>query len=162
MKEINLTQGKVALVDDEDYDYLMQWKWLISKSGNFIYAGRNVWMKKEHKYKMILMHRIIMNTPQGLDVDHIDHNGLNNQKYNLRNCTNAENKWNSSIRQNKKYKGIRKRIENRSNPFEAYITFNGRFIHLGHFKTEEDAARAYNNAAKEYFGEFANPNIIKI
>lgn len=89
MKEIQLTQGKVALVDDEDYDFLMQWKWHAHKdyySEDVYYAGRRDYSCGGNG-KSVQMHRVIMKTPINLCVDHIDHNTLNNQKNNLRNCS---------------------------------------------------------------------------
>jgi hypothetical protein len=93
MKEISLTQGQVALVDDEDYDYLMQWKWHFYKGTHSHYAVCSL-PRKNGKRTGFRMHRLIMNTPPDLVVDHIDHNGLNNQKSNLRNCTKCQNQAN--------------------------------------------------------------------
>lgn len=94
-----------AQVDDEDYDFLMQWKWKVIKSNNTHYALRIV--KKKGKYvESIRMHRIIMQTPRELVVDHDDHNGLNNQKYNMKNCTNEINMTNQLPKSSKKIPGI--------------------------------------------------------
>ena len=87
MKEIILTQGQVALVDDEDFEYLNQWKWCAIKSRKTYYTTRTIYIPCK---MTVIMHRIIMNTPLDMTVDHIDHNGLNNQKYNLRICTNLK------------------------------------------------------------------------
>jgi len=154
MKEIKLTQGKVALVDDEDYEYLNQWNWYASKrsNGSFI-AIRTVNKKK------VLMHRVIMNTPENLIVDHIDHNSLNNQKSNLRNCTHSQNAQNMKLYcEGIFHKGIS--WDKVNEKWKAYIRVNGKLIHLGRFKDEENAARAYNTAATKYFGEFAYLNQI--
>ena len=92
MKEIVLGRGKsVALVDDEDYEWLSQWKWYDSTNGPARYEK----VLGKTNPKQILMHRIIMNTPSHLEVDHWDHNRFNNQKSNLRNCTHKENCQNS-------------------------------------------------------------------
>lgn len=152
MKEIKLSQGKVALVDDEDYEYLNQWEWHAAKNGNTYYAGR--YFKINGKQTLIKMHRLIANTPDGLIVDHIDHNGLNNQKSNLRNCTPQENCFNSIAWGISKYKGVRKS----GNKFRSSIYVNNKEIYLGVFDREEDAAIAYNEAVKKYRGEFANIN----
>ncbi len=92
MKLIPLTQGKFAQVDDEDYDYLNQWKWYTTKNHKTFYAARHI--RINGKQKLIYMHRVIMNIIKGYKTDHIDHNGLNNQKYNLRICTCQENNRN--------------------------------------------------------------------
>jgi hypothetical protein len=152
-KEIELTRGLKALVDDEDYALLNQWKWCANYAHNKVYASR-----KEGK-KSIYMHKSIMNTPAGMEVDHKDGNGINNQKYNLRNCTHAQNLSNLGMRKNNTsgYKGVtwvarRKR-------FMAQIAVRGKHIGLGYYKNPIDAAKAYDEAAIENFGEYANINI---
>ena len=152
MKEIKLTQGQVALVDDEDYDFLNQWKWYAHKGrkDGLFYAGK----RNNGDIKQIWMHRLIMNTSRGLTVDHIDHNGLNNQKCNLRNCSMSQNKMNVTPIGLSKFLGVHPR----NDKYVAQIKVNGKKIYIGTFKTEEDAAHAYDNAAKKYFGEFANLN----
>jgi len=150
MKEIKLTKGQVALVDDEDFEWLNQWKWYASQSPcGIFYAVRTS--------KHLTMHRLIMNTPDNMEVDHIDHNGLNNQRSNLRNCTSRQNHMNrrkiksgTSI-----YKGV---FANSTTRYVAYVRIEGKIKKIGSFKTEEDAARAYDEAAKKYYGEFANLN----
>lgn len=139
MKEIELTQGQVAIVDDDDYEYLSQWKWCASYSHGF-YAVR---------YKNIKMHRVICKAPRNMSVDHINHNTLDNRKSNLRICTHQENMRNqiSTIGA----KGIRKR---KSGNYEARIS--GKY--LGVFENKIDAVNAYNKKAIELFGEFANLN----
>ena len=146
MKEIKLSQGKVAIVDDEDYDYLMQWKWNAQIGGRTFYAVRR---QKVHeiteKVKTILMHRIILNTPSSLFVDHINHNGLDNRKQNIRNVTPSENSLNKSIMRKRNAIGAYK---NRGNRFLAQIVINGKHIHLGMFDSLEDGHRAYLTALK--------------
>lgn len=153
MKEIKLTQGKVALVDDEDYEYLNQWFWQAHKHRNTCYAVRSEKIFNG-KRPGIKMHRVILNTPSELQVDHKDHNGLNNQKYNLRNCTNSQNKMNVLPMSNTGYLGV----YYQNNLIRAKIRIQKKSIHLGCFKTIEDAANAYDEAALKYFGEFANLN----
>lgn len=153
MKKIKLTQGKVALVDDEDFEYLNQWKWSANKNKNTFYAQRHKVIEGKNKY--IKMHRLIMNTPDNIEVDHIDHNGLNCQRHNMRNCTRSQNSMNKSPYGKSKYLGvyfIGKTII-------AGITINKKLIYLGSYKSEEDAALAYDIAAKKYHGEFANFNL---
>ena len=154
MKKIFLTQNKVALVDDEDYEYLNQWKWYAHKKGKKWYAES--WTG----YK-IKMHTLIMNTPINFEVDHKDHNGLNNQKYNLRICTHSQNVKNSSKRSDNTsgYKGVF--WYKQTNKWAAGISVNNKRIHLGYFEHKEDAAKAYNIAAIEHHGEFAQLNILE-
>jgi hypothetical protein len=106
MKKLNLSQGKVALVDDEDYEYLNQWKWYLSKTNKHEYAMRKTSRNDPNGRKTIMLHRVIMNTPNHLEVDHIDNNGLNNQKYNLRNCTGKNNRLNRVAMGTSKYLGV--------------------------------------------------------
>jgi hypothetical protein len=101
MKLIRLTQNQFAQVDDSDYESLNQYKWYAIKDNTY-YAVRY----SKEKNKIIQMHREIMQTPRSLIVDHRDHNGLNNQRYNLRNCTIAENHRNRIGRGKSQYKGI--------------------------------------------------------
>jgi hypothetical protein len=156
MREIKLTQGQVALVDDEDYDYLMQWKWRVRKQGNNFYARTYTPMVDWHR-KELAMHRIIMNTPPTLEVDHIDHNGLNNQKSNLRNCTEKQNKQNKkSFGLTSIYLGVS--FNKNAKKFQAMIKIDGKGIYGGSWDDEEDAAKSYDVLARQYFGEFANLN----
>lgn len=101
MKEIKLTKGFSTLVDDEDYDYLMQWKWFARKSKNKYYASRSIRINK--KQFMIQMARVIMNTPNGMEPDHYNHNTLDNQRSNLLNCTHQENCKNITDERRNKY-----------------------------------------------------------
>ena len=163
MKEIKLTQNKVALVDDEDYEYLNQWKWHVKKvKGSWYYAARS-----QHNGSIVInvmIHRVIMLTPKGDVVDHLDGNGLNCQKYNMRNCSQKQNCRNKRPQKNKNtlYKGVsfvnRFSFGENHKYIRAEIIVNKKYIHLGYFKTQEEAAIAYDTAAKEYFGEFANSN----
>lgn len=157
MKKIKLTQGKVALVDDEDYEKLNKYSWSTNRSYDTYYARCFV----GGRIKNYMQHRIL-SPSLGMEIDHIDRNGLNNQKRNLRICTHSQNLMNQRHRIDctSKYKGVcwdkgRRRWKGR-------IAIDGVTINLGRFESEEDAALAYNNAAIKYFGEFARPNIIEV
>lgn len=158
MKQIKLTQGKFALVDDVDYEWLNQWKWCVCGGGTTLYAMRNVMKNKETEH--IKMHRVILGLRRGDGkmVDHVDRNGLNNQRSNIRICTKAQNAHNSCRANGKsKYKGVTR--EKRYGLWQVTITIRkDRRIHIGYFKDEIAAARAYDIAAIQYFGEFARPN----
>jgi hypothetical protein len=156
MKEIKLTQNKVALVDDADFEYLNQWKWYATYKRNKWYARRTT----SNPRMTIHMHRVIMKTPSNLEVDHIDHDSLNNQKHNLRNCSNIQNQRNqrNQIGCSSKYKGVS--FNRLTGKWEAYINVNCRRIYLGLHKTELEAAKKYNDNAILHFGEFANINHI--
>jgi len=155
MKKILLSQGKYALVDDEDYEYLNQWNWCIMKGDKkTFYAFRKDY--SEGTPKGILMHRTVMKTPDNEQVDHRDHNGLNNQKINLRNCTHKQNHGNQApcLKKISKYKGV-SCFEGRKKPWFAQITKEGKRFYKGSFEKEIDAAYVYDEMAKELFGEFA-------
>lgn len=151
IKFIPLTQGKVAIVDAEDYDWLSKYKWHASKKEYNWYACRN------YNRSIVGMHQVIMNAPKGMLVDHIDHNGLNNRRSNLRVCTSSQNHQNRErTRGTSKYKGVYR--EKRYRKWCASIHFEGRNYYLGSFSNELDAAKAYDLKAAELFGEFAYLN----
>jgi hypothetical protein len=159
VKEIKLSQtgknkGKyVALVDDWNYEWLNQWKWTALKNEKRYYVQRNIRINDRHT--VLKMHRLIMNTPDYLEVDHIDGNGLNCQEYNMRNCTHRENTINRKPSGRSKYLGV---TINKGGYILAQIKEYGKVYNLGSFKTEELAALAYDKAAKKIHGEFANLN----
>jgi len=155
MKEIPLTQGKFALVDKEDYEYLCQWKWYACKDHNTFYAQASIY--KNGKPTTIGMHRLILDAKQ---IDHKDGNGLNNQKENLRPCNGHQNQANRRpTKGTSKYKGVY--WNKQCNKWKSRIQFNGKRIHLGLFDSEIEAAKAYDKAAKLHFGEFARFNLEK-
>lgn len=151
VRHIGLTRGYFAVVDAADYAWLSRYKWTALVAGSKVYAIR------AHKGKTILMHREIMQPPDGLVVDHIDGNGLNNRRSNMRACTREQNLYNSRPRNKRsKHKGVRY-CEERDN-WIAEITRRGHKFHLGTFDDEIEAARAYDRRAVELFGAFARLN----
>lgn len=155
MKKICLTQGRFALVDEEDFEYLIQRKWHVQKGRSTFYAIAN----KGIFPKPILMHRMVLNAPAGTLVDHINGNGLDNRRENLRLCTPHENQRNHKLYSTNKtgFKGV----SAFRNKFKATIGFENRQIFIGLFTTPQEAAKAYDKAALKYFGEFANINFSK-
>lgn len=151
-KKIPLTHGKFALVDDEDFDFLNQWKWYAAFDGFNYYAQRNIRISK-NKRKMIRMHRFILRYTGKKSIDHINCNSLDNRKSNLRICTQSQNSGNI-LKRAKTFTGI-KGVNKNGKKFRARICYNRKLIHLGTFDTIEKASDVYKNAAIKYFGEFA-------
>lgn len=153
---IPLTRGHYAKVDPADYGWLAQYRWHYVKSGRTFYAVRSDW--RNGRSRKIWMHREIMNTPAGLVCDHINHNGLDNRVRNLRNCTTAQNNCNRRHYRNAKsrYRGVFWSKEMQM--WCAAIQVHGVPKHLGYFMYEIDAARAYDAAARQFHGPFANLN----
>lgn len=154
MKEILFSKGRIALVDDDDFIWLSAHTWHFHSG----YAGTNLKVANK-KYKNALMHRMILGlTDSKISVDHINGNGLDNRKINLRICTHAQNSRNQRMAKNNKsgYKGVTWRA--RDNLWRATICINGKQIDVGMSKCKEKAARLYDEAAKKYHGEFARLN----
>ena len=159
MKEIQLTQGKVALVDDEDFECLSRFKWHAHKDHRIFYAVRDIKLLSK-KWTAITMHRQILNLKYGdkEQADHINHDGLDNRKCNLRIVTNWQNQMNKCSYRNSssKYKGVCWHKSHKK--WMAQIRLNNKLIYLGYFNDEKEAARAYNIKAQELFGEYAYLN----
>jgi len=155
MKEIKLTRGLTAKVDDEDYDFLMQWSWFAGRTTkkSFTVARTD---RSNGVQRKVTMARVLMNTPADMVCDHINHNTLDNRKINLRNCTRSQNSMNKTPIGSSKYLGVSKC--NNSRKYMAQIKVAKKTIMLGRFYNEWAAAIAYDNAAKIYHKEFANLN----
>ena len=158
MKEITIiSKGKkhICLVDDEDYDLVKGYSWCIF--GRYVGA----YVKGSKPRKNIFMHRLILgilNNPE-IITDHINHNHLDNRRFNIRRCTNTENCKNTTAWGSSKYLGVSiLNSANRRNNIRAQININGKDKVLGHFKSETEAAKVYDKAAKIHHGEFANLN----
>ena len=152
MKEIKLNNGFVTQVDDEDFEWLNKFKWYASKLSNKYYARKGRYETYE------LMHRLIMKASDKQTIDHIDNDSLNNQKHNLRFCTNQENCFNQGKKEycSSQYKGVC--FYRRTGQWMAYIRIDGILKHLGYYNSEITAALKYDVAAEKYFGKFANFN----
>lgn len=162
VREIPLSQGYVALVDDEDHERIARHKWSarVTRRKHFpdvVYAYRTVVV--DGKRVPEHMHQVILGCT-GM-IDHVDDDGLNNQKSNLRPATREQNqgrKRHGIPRKHTDYRGVCFRPKQRSKPWDAQIGFNDRNLWLGSFATPEEAARAYDAKAKELHGEFARLN----
>jgi len=157
-RKIPLTKGKYAIVDPQDYQRLSKYNWHAVIAPNTCYAARSQTCKLTGRTTKIPMHRSIIHIPDDMLCDHINHIGLDNRSANLRPATAAQNAWNrkkQSKPTSSKYKGVHKTT---SNTWSAKITVLGKRIHLGTFKTETAAAKAYAVAAEKHFGDFAYTN----
>lgn len=157
MKKIPLANDKgIALVDDEDFPLLSRYKWFHQPNKNTSYAATRIRIGEQSV--QISMHRLVVNAPNGNQVDHCDNNGLNNQKSNLRFCTSQENNRNRRKLKNCSsiYKGVywNKPIKK----WVARIRINGHLSHLGCFSSETKAGKAYDKLAKKTYGDFARLN----
>lgn len=157
MKVIKLTKGKVALVDDEDYSTLNKYNWHAQSIGNTFYARRTITITKGVK-RCSSMHREILSLKGDAtcDVDHINHDGLDNQRKNLRVCNRTDNMGNCKPHEGRKYKGVH--LYKRINRYSAQLCYQGVRYFLGYYDTAEQAAKTYDEKAKELFGEFAYLN----
>lgn len=160
MKEIPLTRGKVAIVDDEDYERLCGYKWraMFSRCTDSYYAVRSAPMVNG-KCDTILMHREIMGAKSGEQVDHINHNTLDNRRSaNLRVCTARQNRANERIRSTNTsgYKGVS--WDKSRGKWLARASVNGKLKNVGRYETAREAAIAHDTASVEHNGEFACTN----
>jgi len=157
-RRIKLNHGRYAIVEPVDYEELNKHKWHDVKGGDTFYAVRSTYKTNGRKTTM-QMHREIMRPEGELWVDHKNHNGLDNRRANLRNVTPAQNNYNSRLGMNRgrsKYKGVKWCEYHKK--WRVVICHNGKNIHIGYFDSEIEAAKAYDEAAKKYRGEFAALN----
>lgn len=158
MKRIPLTKGKFATVDDKDFNYMSQWHWCAKRVKRAFYAARNTTLCPG-VYKTLFMHREILKAIIGMEVDHIDGDGLNNRRENLRAITPKQNRQagrKKRIGCASKFRGVSwyKRIKK----WQAAICVDGKDHHLGYFNSERGAAQAYDKKSKQLLGRFASPN----
>ncbi|MFE2860950.1 HNH endonuclease [Sphingobacterium multivorum] len=146
-KIIPLTRGRFTMVDNEDFENIKGINWHCTAA---FYAKNN---------SFGLLHRLIMNCPDGLVVDHINHDTLDNRKHNLRVCKYVENSMNQKPPRKKSFSNF-KGVNLHHGRWRANMKFQGKHIHIGNFDTEIEAAIAYNEKAKEIYGEFAFLNIL--
>lgn len=148
-KEIQLSKGNITIVDDDDFEWVSKNKWCIDGRG---YAVRRKPFSKGGK---IILHREIMKTEKGMEVDHVNGNRLDNRKENLRNVHHFQNGKNLSIKSNNKtgYAGVS--LDKRCGKYKTQIQVNGKFIFLGYYTDIEEAANAYKVGSKKHFKEFS-------
>lgn len=159
MKTIKLSQGKMALVDDADFEWLNQWKWYaVLNRGNF-YAFRNV--RTAIGQTIVQMHRQVLGLCHGdsKHCDHKNHNTLDNQRLNIRMCTNQQNAYNRKpfVGGTSVHKGVS--WDKSTGKWVVMIQYDGSRHNLGRFVNEDDAANAYNSAASKFFGDFAYKHV---
>ena len=148
MKEIALTQGKTALVDDEDYEQLNRFNWCISRAGKLFYAMRNSPRIKGKRHRIYMHHVVIGTPPTGLQVDHENGMGVDNRKENLRFVTRRQNTQNKqNIKKSSKYPGVY--WNKNEKKWRAHITIKGKSKHLGYFTDEKEAFEAYKQAVNK-------------
>ena len=152
-KKIPLTRGKFAIIDDADLEWLNQWKWRYQYGQWGGYATR-----RDSKDGYIYMHRFILGISGKMEGDHINGDGLDNRRCNLRPCTSSQNKMNR--RKGEGYTSLYKGVSwcSWTGRWRADIRSNGKRINLGRYDDEIDAAKAYDREARKLFKEFAKPN----
>jgi hypothetical protein len=160
IRYIPLTHGLYAIVDAQDYEWLSQYKWAAhyNQRRNIIYAARSSYSYENgrRRRRTILMHREIMKPPEGMVIDHINSNGLNNRRCNLRTCTQAQNMHNCRPRTDGRSRFIG--VYPHKDRWRAKVTCKGRLHHVGTFSDEVEAAKARDRKAVELFGSFARLN----
>lgn len=156
MKQIPLSQGKVALVDDEDFEKVNKYRW---RFGCKDYAVRGSGTSAKGNYRTHYMHRVILNAPENLQIDHKNRNKLDNRKDNLRLATNAQNQTNSLRKlcfKTSRFKGVS--WSKQKHKWEVRLSVDGKRIYAGRYTDEHEAARVYSALARHHYKEFALPN----
>lgn len=136
-----------ALIDIDDINKVKNYKWHVTHY-NYVYS----------KTRNLRLHRLVMDCPDDMVVDHINHNRLDNRKENLRICTQHQNNMNTSIRSDNTSGVTGVCLDTKINKWRSKIYANGKYIHLGYFNTKEEAIQVRKNAEIEYFGEYRNTN----
>jgi len=158
-RRIALSRGEYAIVDVKDYGWLSKYNWHVLEGQRTLYAYRRVRVRKGGKQRAVSMHRAIMGAVKGELVDHINHNGLDNRGANLRKATraqNAQNRRKPRVNSKSKYKGLA--WQKRTGKWSVRIQVNWDHKCIGTFTNELAAAKAYDDAARKYHGEFASLN----
>lgn len=153
MRQIELTQGKIALVDDEDAGRVSLYPWHAVKIREEFYAATTI------SGRRMYLHRFITEAPRGFDVDHVNHDGLDNRRKNLRVCTHQQNLVNQKKQSGRssRYKGVT--WDKSRNRWRAQTKVLGRAVYLGYFRSEIQAAGAYDNFMRDLHGEYALLNL---
>ncbi|SRR5712692_432961 len=157
MGTFELSQGQVAIVDDEDFDWVTQYEWHLKRGHNTFYAQR--WVKIDGKWTRQKLHRFILGlTDPRIKIDHKDGNGLNNHRQNLRIATKQQNQANQQKQQgtSSRFKGVT--WDKNRGKWSAQVMVAGKNKYLGRFDSELKAAQTYDQAAQKYFGNFAKLN----
>lgn len=159
-RRIPLTRGRFALIDPADYEWLSEYKWHIVGARGTFYAVRNTGQQRGQKRIVVKMHREILKVPDGMFVDHINHNGLDNRRANLRPATKTQNAQNRRKVHRDGYHSNYKGLTwyRRENRWGVRISVNNKSKFIGYFEHELDAAKAYDAAAEKYHGDFASLN----
>ena len=156
---IRLTKGKFAIVDGDDYYGLAKHTWFAVSNDNKWYAIRPEQPEKDGRLQGVRMHRELMGSPKGMYVDHINGNGLDNRRANIRIATKQQNCWNRKKRRgncSSRFKGVS--LNKKTGKWTASIFCDGQSFYIGLFSDEEAAARAYDAKARELYGEYAWQN----
>jgi hypothetical protein len=156
-RKIYLGLGRFTIVEPRDYYLIRRFKWFVHGNGSNLYAARSA-LTDDLRSRIIYLHRQLMSPPAGLVVDHRNCDSLDNRRANLRVVTQAVNMRNRRKRKNTSSRYIGVHFDKQRNKWSVHIRYNGRKIWLGRFDDESEAARAYDAAAKKYFGEIVRLN----